>query len=125
MDSVDQTTENALKIGLENNHSHQTTSLNNVAKRGTLVWDNSQQVGMQFSSVEDFDAAIDWLWTEPALRELPRVHVGRNTMIVPAESVAFFRKKGYNFTLSKVVSAGELAPEEIGLIRRTGGTRTK
>lgn len=125
MDSVDQTMENVLGIGLENNHSHQSTSLNKLATRGALVWDNSQQVGIQFSSVDDFDAAIDWLWTEPALRELPRVHVGRNTMIVPAESVAFFRKKGYNFTLSKVVSAGDLAPGEIGLIRRAGGTRTK
>src|SRR5688572_19181261 len=81
-------------------------------------WDNAHQVGLQFDSETDLDAAIDWLWEAPELRDLPRVHVGRNTMIVPAAALALFRQKGFQFTVCPVVSAGDLPPEEVNRIRR-------
>src|SRR5206468_3909173 len=81
---------------------------------------NGSQVGLQFASEEELDKAIDWLWSAPELRELPRIHVGQNTMIVPASAVELFRQKGYHFTLCTVVSAGDLPPEEVNRIRREG-----
>jgi hypothetical protein len=77
-------------------------------------------VGLHFASEEELDAAIDWLWTVPELRELPRVHVGDNTMVVPAGAADLFRRKGYQFTLRSVVSAGDLPAEEVNRIRREG-----
>src|SRR5262245_49690434 len=63
------------------------------------------QVGLQFASGEELDAAIDWLWSAPELRELPRIHVGQSTMIVPEEALEQFRQKGYHFAILPVVSA--------------------
>jgi hypothetical protein len=83
-------------------------------------WANTRQVGLRFVSGEELDAAIDWIWTVPELRELPRVHVGDNTMVVPAGAADLFRQKGYQFTLSTVVSAGDLPSEEVNRIRREG-----
>ena len=77
-------------------------------------------MGLRFVSEDKLDLAIDWLWSVPELRELPRVHVGQNTMVVPAESVERFRQKGYDFTVCSVVFAGDLASEEVNRIRREG-----
>src|SRR5262249_24938553 len=81
---------------------------------------NASQVALQFAAEEELDEAIDWLWSAPELRELPRIHVGQNTMIVPQEAVELFRQKGYHFTICPVVSAGDLPPEEVNRIRREG-----
>lgn len=80
-------------------------------------WANASQAGLRFATEEELDAAIDWLWST---RELPRVHVGRNTMIVPTEAVNLFRRKGYDFTLCAVFSVGNLPSEEVNRIRREG-----
>jgi hypothetical protein len=77
-------------------------------------------VGLQFASGDELDRAIDWLWSTPELRELPRVHVGQHTLVVSAESVDLFRQQGYDFTLCAVVSAGDLPAEEVNRIRREG-----
>jgi hypothetical protein len=82
-------------------------------------WAN-KHAALQFSSTEELDAAIGWLWEVPELRHLPRVHVGENTMIVPEGAVDAFKKKGYDFTVSKVVSAGDLPADEVNRIRREG-----
>jgi len=78
------------------------------------------QVALQFAAGEELDAAIDWLWSTPELRELPRVDVGENTIIVPEEAVELFRRKGYQFIQCAVVSAGDLPSEEVNRIRREG-----
>jgi hypothetical protein len=83
-------------------------------------WANAHKVALRFACEEELDAAIDWLWTAPELRDLPRVHVGRNTMIVPAGALELFRQKGFHFTVGKVVSAGDLPAEEVNRIRREG-----
>lgn len=83
-------------------------------------WANPGHVALRFATEEELDAAIDWLWTAPELRELPRVHVGDNTMIVPEGAAEVFRQKGFQFTLSKVVSIGDLSPEEANRVRRQG-----
>ena len=80
-------------------------------------WANSAHVAIRFDSPEQLDAAIDWLWAAPEMRDLPRVHVGDNTMIVPAAAVEHFRSQGHRFTIRKVVSAGELPSEEVNRIR--------
>jgi len=115
--------EGALKEDREGN-ARDSSALTDCSNETRPRWDNSQQVGLQFGSTEELDAAIDWLWTDAILRDLPRVHVGRNTMIVPADTVDLFRNKGYHFTLSRVVSAGDLPPEDINRIRREGRFRT-
>ena len=83
-------------------------------------WANAPQAALRFATEEELDAAIDWLWNTPELRELPRVHVGRNTMIVPEQTVPLFRQQGFKFTHGKVISAGDLPPEEANRIRRGG-----
>ena len=80
----------------------------------------SQQVGIAFNSTEELDAAIDWLWTDTRLRDLPRVHVGRNTMIIPASAVDLFRDKGIHFAVSEVISAGDLPTDDLNRVRREG-----
>jgi len=90
------------------------------SKWSPRFWANAPQAGLRFATEEELDAAIDWLWSVPALRDLPRVHVGRNTMIVPEAAVDIFRQKGYHFTLCTVVSAGDLSAEEVNRIRREG-----
>jgi hypothetical protein len=77
-----------------------------------------QHVGLEFDSVEDYDAALDLVWSDPELLGVPRVHVGRNTMIVPAAAAPIFQKKGCKFTPRKVISAGDLPAEEVNRIRR-------
>ena len=83
-------------------------------------WDNECHIALEFPTTEELDAAIDWLWSEPELRNLPRVHVGRNTMIVPAEAEDAFRKTGFQFVVGPVRSIGDLPPEEANRIRRRG-----
>jgi hypothetical protein len=83
-------------------------------------WANTQQVALRFASAEELDAAIDWLWVTPEMRELPRVHVGENTMVVPAGAVEAFRQRGFKFDATTVVSAGALPAEEVNRIRREG-----
>jgi hypothetical protein len=91
-----------------------------VEKWQPRFWANSDKVSLQFVSTDELDAAIDWLWTEPGLCDLPRVHVGENTIIVPAQAADLFRKTGFQFQLAQVTSAGDLAPEEANRIRKTG-----
>jgi hypothetical protein len=81
-------------------------------------WANTRQVGLQFASGEELDSAIDWLWETPEMKGLPRVHVGDNSMIIPEQAVELFRKKGFQFTLRRVVSIGDLPPGEVNRIRR-------
>lgn len=83
-------------------------------------WANASQAGLRFATEGELDAAIDWLWSTPELRDLPRVHVGHNTIIVPADAVDLFRRKGFDFTLGKVFSAGDVPAEEANRIRLSG-----
>jgi hypothetical protein len=110
---------------LEKQAAEQSNGSANVGVRGPekwapQFWANPRQVALRFASGEELDAAIDWLWSVQELRELPRVHVGQNTMVIPAGAVDLFRKKGFRFTQSLVVSAGELPAEEVNRIRREG-----
>jgi hypothetical protein len=51
---------------------------NGASKQGwsRQFWANTRQVGLELPSEEELDAAIGWLWEDPEMRELPRVHVG-------------------------------------------------
>jgi hypothetical protein len=49
-------------------------------------------VGVKFVSSDELDAAIDWLWTIPALREMERWHCGYNTMCMKKENAEVFQK---------------------------------
>jgi hypothetical protein len=60
------------------------------------------------------------LWATPALRELPRVHVGENTMIVPAPAAPLFTEAGFKLTLVSVKSIGELSADDADRVRREG-----
>jgi len=65
---------------------------------------------IRFSSEAEVDSFIDGLWSAPGLRDLPRAHVGDNTVIVPAEAVERLRNRGgFVFTDSPVIPA-ESAP---------------
>ena len=54
------------------------------------------------------------------MRELPRVHVGENTIIVPTEAMLAFRKAGFQFVVEQVKSTSDHTPETANRIRRTG-----
>lgn len=83
-------------------------------------WDNDSHASLQFATTEELDAAIDWLWSVPEMHQLPRVHVGENTIIVPTQTVEFFRKKGFQFVVGAVTSTSDLAAEEANRVRKTG-----
>jgi hypothetical protein len=83
-------------------------------------WDNQHHAALEFATTDELDAAIEWLWSLSELADLPRVHVGRNTMIVPVEAVDAFRKRGFQFVVGQVRSMGDLSPEEANRIRKTG-----
>jgi hypothetical protein len=85
--------------------------------RGSF-WDYREHVALRFASSEDLDALIDRFWSDPALWGLPRVYVGDNTVVVPAGAADYLRQQGHEFTLTKVVSAGDLPAEEVNRIRR-------
>jgi hypothetical protein len=80
-------------------------------------WDNERHAALRFVSEEELDKAIDWLWSAPELRRLPRVHVGQNTMIVPAQTADLFAKQGFQFSVGNVISAGDLSAEKANHIR--------
>jgi len=70
-----------------------------------------QQSALRFSSEKKLDAFIDGLWADSSLRDIPRAHVGDNTVIVPAEAVELLRNLcGFEFVDSPVVPAA-LAPQ--------------
>jgi hypothetical protein len=73
-----------------------------------------------FKEQQELHAAIELLWTEP-LRELPHALAGGDTIIVPAEAVRYFKEQGLRFRNTRVLSAGELPPEEINRLRQEQG----
>jgi hypothetical protein len=63
-----------------------------------------QQSALLFSSEKNLDAFIDGLWADSSLRDMPRAHVGDNTVIVPTEAVELLRNLyGFEFVDSPVV----------------------
>jgi len=88
------------------------------ARWDSSIWSYERQAALEFATEADLDATIDLLWNDSELRGLPRVHVGDNTMIVPAEAVPFFQKKARHFVVRPVVNAGDLSPEEAAEFRR-------
>jgi hypothetical protein len=85
------------------------------------IWYYPKKAALEFRSEEDLDALIDRFWSDPELYGMPRVYVGQDTVIVPAEAVDYLRQKGHPFTVRNVVSAGDLPPEEVNRIRRGEG----
>ena len=83
----------------------------------TRYWDNDHLVALRFTSSEELDAAIDWLWADPEMRHLPRVHIAENTMAIPAQAEPRFARQGFRYTVCPVVSAGDLSAEEVNRIR--------
>jgi hypothetical protein len=92
----------------------------NMSHWNPAFWAYRRHVALTFDTEADLDEAIEFLWTDDELWGLPRVHVGRNTMIVPKDGVEHFKRLGCKFTIHKVRSAGDLSPEEINKIRRHG-----
>ncbi len=86
-------------------------------------WSYPQHAALQFASEADLDDAIDLLWNDSELRGVPRVHVGDNTMIVPAEAVDLFQRKVRHFVVRPVFAAGDLSPEEANSFRRGTSSR--
>jgi len=72
---------------------------------------------LAFASDKDLEAAIDLLWTD-ALRTLPHDTPDGKSLVVPVEAVAYFRRAGLRFTEDRVLSMGDLSPEEIRRLRR-------
>ncbi|MFO0966362.1 MAG: hypothetical protein U0793_12365 [Gemmataceae bacterium] len=82
------------------------------------LWSN-QLVALRFVSVEELDEAIDWLWSDPELRHLPRVHVGKRTMAVPISAADHFQQRGFKFEPVPTTPAGDLSAEKMNRIRRS------
>jgi hypothetical protein len=95
-------------------------SAREVSPWSPRFWSNAEQVGIHFESTAELDSAIDWLWSSPLLRDLPRAHVGANTLVVPAPAVEFFQQQGFRMTLQPIISAGDLPAEEVNRIRKSG-----
>src|SRR5262249_30318308 len=68
---------------------------------------DERQSALQFASEEKLDAFIDGIWRDASLRDMPRAHVGDNTVIVPSEAVGFL-KDVCDFVESPVVPAGSV-----------------
>jgi hypothetical protein len=75
---------------------------------------------LTFKSQQDLEAAIDLLWSNE-LFDLPHDLAGGDTIIVPEEAVPYFKAKGLRFRNTRVLSAGDLPPEEINKLRREQG----
>lgn len=80
----------------------------------------SELRAIKFFSQKDADLAIDLL-SDPPLRNCPRAYVGDNTIIVPAEAVKFFKRAGFEFKNTRVLSSSELSSEERSKLRREQG----
>ena len=106
--------------GTGHDHSGGDTASHQSHNWRSRFWDNESHISMQFSTTEDLDSAIDWMWDTPEMRELPRVHVGENTIIVPCQAVAAFQKAGFQFIVEQVISTSDHTPETANRIRRTG-----
>jgi hypothetical protein len=89
------------------------------AEWSPTYWGTYPQAALQFASDEGLNALIDEFWSDPLLRGMPRFYVGDNTVIVPASVVEGLRRKGHQFVVQKVVSAGDLPAEEVNRIRRS------
>jgi hypothetical protein len=83
-----------------------------------FIWSYPKKAALEFRSEKDLDALIDRFWSDPELYNMPRVHVGQDTVIVPAEVVDYLRLKGHPFTVRNVVSMADLPPDEANRIRR-------
>lgn len=71
-------------------------------------------VSIQFPTKDVFRQALHRLLT--VYRGLPHDLVGSHTLIIPKEAVPCFH--GLKFRIRKVLSAGDLPPEEIAQLRR-------
>ena len=72
---------------------------------------------LTFKTPRDLERAIDLLWTDD-LRALPHDTPDGNSIIVPAEAVAYFAQAGLHFTDERLRSISELSPREIKKLRR-------
>jgi hypothetical protein len=84
------------------------------------LWSNRELVGLHCPRREDLSALIEQFWEDPALDGLPRVHVGDQTVVVPAAVVDYLRDKGHAFIVQPARSSADLPQEEADRIRRLG-----
>jgi hypothetical protein len=76
-----------------------------LQSRDSLGWEpllrgGSRQAALQFGSTEGLDSLIDQFWSDPLLQGVPRIHVGANTVIVPATVVEHLRQTGHELPLN-------------------------
>jgi hypothetical protein len=90
-------------------------------KRSYGSYANSELRALRFDSTEEIDRAIDLIWSDPDLRNLPSDIVDGLTLVVPEDSVEYFRAKALQFTVSKIVDPGELSREKLAQIRMRYG----
>jgi len=57
---------------------------------------------VEFESLAELNAFIDMVWTDTELRHMPRVHVGRNTVVVPTEAVPLLVERNLKFGTSLI-----------------------
>ena len=80
-----------------------------------------EQRALQFTSEEELDKALGVIWHDDTLRDVPRAHVGDNTIIIPATAVEPLRRSGLQFSESRVKPAVEATPNELSTMRRERG----
>ena len=76
---------------------------------------------LKFVSEEEIDKAIDILWHDEHLKDLPHDIVDGLTLIVPKESTKYFRDKKLKFRASSLLSPDDLSSEELASLRQQQG----
>jgi hypothetical protein len=103
-------------------HRQRSAGNNSKARRSAPSWQphltqyEDKRI-LTFSSEKDLDLAIDLLWSDE-LRHLPHETPDGNSLVVPAEAVAYFRRTGLRFTDKKLRCVIDLPEEEIRRLRR-------
>ena len=82
----------------------------------------AEKSALKFESTRELDSFIDHLWNNDDFKEMPRAHVGDNTLIVPSGAVRALRKRGFSFLDSRVIPAAELSVGQINQLRQDRGS---
>lgn len=76
---------------------------------------------LEFSTVEEIERALDVIWSNPELRELPDYSPDGMSLMLPADAVPVMQVAGLTFKVSDVLAPQDLSFDELAEMRRQSG----